>query len=132
VLTFFVHLALNFTLRGPLLAGGIALSTSLSAILDMVLLFYLFSRKWGPLWDSHLGRSLWVTSAASLVMGGVSVLMLRMEFLQSTHSILTRALALTLAISVGGGAFLLVAWLLDSREVKEVLALLPFRKGGRS
>jgi putative peptidoglycan lipid II flippase len=128
-LTFFIHLALNFYLRGPLLAGGIALSTSISAILDMVLLFYLFSRKWGPLWDSHLGRSLWVTSAASLVMGGVSVLMLRLQWLQSSHSILIRVSALTLAISVAGGCFFVVAWLLDSREVKEVFALFPFRKG---
>jgi putative peptidoglycan lipid II flippase len=131
-LTFFVHLALNFYLRIPLLAGGIALSTSLSAILDMVLLFYLFSRKWGPLWDSHLGRSLWVTSAASVVMGGVAALMLRLPALQSSYSILARVAALSLAIGVAGGAFFVVAWILGSREVKEVLTLFPFRRGRKS
>jgi len=125
--TFFIHLALNFWLRGPLLAGGIALSTSISAILDMALLFYLFSRRRGSLWDTHLARSLWVTSAASVVMAAISALMGRLPLLETSHSILIRASGLTLAIAVSAGAFLLVAWLLDSREVAEVLALLPGR-----
>ena len=126
-LTFFVHLGLNFWLRGPLLAGGIALSTSLSAILDMVLLFVLYSRNWGALWDRHLGRSVWVTSAASLGMAGVAAFLLRWPMLGASHPIWVRASALGLVVALGAGAFLLVAWLLDSKEVKEVLTLLPGR-----
>jgi len=130
-LTFFIHLALNFTLRGPLQAGGIALSTSISAILDMILLFVLFSRKWGPLWDVHIGRSLWVTCLASLVMGGVAEVILRAGLLEATHGLLIRASALTLAIAVAGGAFFAVAYLLGSHEVKEVMDLVAPRRKGR-
>src|SRR5207245_10484275 len=37
-LTFFLHLGLNFALRGPMAHDGIALSTSLSAFADSILL----------------------------------------------------------------------------------------------
>ena len=131
-LTFFVHLALNFALRGPLQAGGIALSTSISAILDMVLLFILFSKKRGRLWDAHLGRSMWVTCVASLVMGGVAEVILRAGFLEAQHGLLLRATALTLAIAVAGGAFFAVAYLLGSAEVKEVMDLITLRRKGRA
>ncbi|HEV8374791.1 MAG TPA: lipid II flippase MurJ, partial [Candidatus Polarisedimenticolia bacterium] len=123
--TFLVHLLLNFWLRGPLLAGGIALSTSVSALLDMVLLFHLFSRKWGRLWDSHLSRSLLVTSIASVAMGAVASPMNSLTLLQPAHSILVRSSVLGMVILVSAGAFLAVAWLLGSREVQEVMTLLP-------
>jgi putative peptidoglycan lipid II flippase len=123
--TFFIHLLLNFWLRGPLLAGGIALSTSISALLDMALLFYLFSRKRGSLWDSHLSRSLVVTSVASAVMAVVAWLTGFLPMLRPSHSILLRASGLGLAILVSAGAFLAVAWMLGSREVQEVMTLLP-------
>jgi putative peptidoglycan lipid II flippase len=131
-LTFFVHLALNFALRGPLQAGGIALSTSISALLDMVLLFILFSKKRGRLWDAHLGRSMWVTCVASLVMGGVAEVILRAGFLEAEHGLLLRAAALTLAIAVAGGAFFAVAYMLGSHEVKEVMDLITLRRKGRT
>ena len=129
-LTFFVHLALNFWLRGPLLAGGIALSTSLSAILDMVLLFYLFSRANGQLWDSGVGKSLRDTCIAGLVMGVAAFFGGRIAWLGSDHSIVVRAAALSAVILVCAGIFLAAARALGSREVGEVIALLP-RRGRR-
>jgi hypothetical protein len=65
-------------------------------------------------------------------MGGVAALMLRLPALQSSYSILARVAALSLAIGVAGGAFFVVAWILGSREVKEVLTLFPFRRGRKS
>jgi putative peptidoglycan lipid II flippase len=130
-LTFFVHLGLNFWLRGPLLAGGIALSTSISAILDMVLLFYLFSRAHGQLWDSGVAKSLRDTCVAGGVMGIAAFFGARLAWLASDHSILVRAAALSAVILACGAIFLGAALALGSREVGEVIALLP-RRGRKS
>ena len=129
-LTFFVHLGLNFWLRGPLQAGGIALSTSVSAILDMGLLFYLFARRRGPLWDAGLLKSLRVTCVAGAVMGLAAAAGGRLAWLQHGHSLATRASALALVITVCAGIFLLAARAMGSREVLEVFALVPRRLRG--
>ncbi len=126
-LTFFVHLGLNFWLRGPLLAGGIALSTSLSAILDMVLLFALFSRRRGPLWDPGLRKSLRVTCFASVVMGLAAFGGGKLPYLSHAHPVAVRAAALAAVISLCAGIFLAAARALGSREVLEVLTLVPGR-----
>jgi len=126
-LTFFVHLGLNFWLRGPLLVGGIALSTSLSAILDMALLFHLFSKRWGPLWYPGLWKSLRVTCAASTVMAVAAYAGSRLSLLEHGHSMLVRVSALAAVIGACGGLFLLTARALGSREVLEVIALVPRR-----
>jgi putative peptidoglycan lipid II flippase len=126
-LTFFVHLGLNFWLRGPLLAGGIALSTSVSAILDMALLFYLFAKHRGPLWDPGLLKSLRVTCGASAVMGLAAYAGGRLPYLEHGHSLLIRAGALALVVGVCAGIFLAAARAMGSREVLEVIALVPRR-----
>ena len=122
--TFFVHLGLAFWLRGPLQSGGIALSTSISAVLDMVLLFHLFSRRWGPLWGRALGRSLLTTCVASTVLGLSAYAFGRLPWLDPGHTLLVRVSALTLSIGVSGSAFLLAARAIGSREVTEVLSLV--------
>jgi len=131
LLTFFVHLGLNYYLRGPLGAGGIALSTSLSAILDMVLLFFLFSRRWGPLGSPGLVRSLLVTATASVPLGLAAYEAGGLAWLAPGHSTLVRATCLVSAIAISGGLFLLAARALGSREVAETIALLPRRSRRR-
>ncbi len=126
-LTFLIHLALNFALRIPLKAGGIALSTSISSLLDMVLLFVLFSRRRGQLWDSHLRRSLLVTCGAGAVMGGVAWFLGKLPWLEASQGTTMRALALGGAITVSAAFFLATAWIFGSQEVKEVMTLLPAR-----
>jgi len=132
MLTFFVHLGLNFALRGPLLAGGIALSTSISAVLDMALLFLLFSRRSGPLWVPTFGRSLWVTSAASVALGLVAGACSSSTWLESGEPLFLRALTLFAIITASAAVFLLTARALGSQEVRQVLSLLPGRfRGGK-
>ena len=129
-LTFFVHLGLNFWLRGPLLAGGIALSTSVSAILDMALLFYLFAKHRGPLWDPGLLKSLRVTCGASALMGLAAHAAGRLPYLEYGHSLVVRAAALGLVITVCAGIFLAAARAMGSREVLEIVDLVSRRPRG--
>lgn len=129
--TFFVHLALNFALSGPLQAGGIALSTSVSAMLDAALLFYLFSRRHGTVWDAGMSRSLLATLGAGTAMGILAAVSVRIPLLGSDHPTLARAGVLALVIAVCSGVFLAAARLLGCREVRELSSLLPARWGRR-
>ncbi len=129
-LTFFVHLGLNFWLRGPLLAGGIALSTSVSAILDMALLFYLFAKHRGPLWDAGILKSLRVTCAASAVMGLAAHAAGGIPYLGHGHSLALRAAALGLVIAACAAIFLAAARAMGSREVREIAALVSRGRRG--
>lgn len=132
VITFLVHLALIFLLKGPLQAGGIALSTSLSAALNMGLLFVLFSRSWGSLWERSLARSFLTTSLASLGVGWLAYTGAKAPWLGTEFPIWARAGTLGLVILISGGAFLLTTRILGSLEVAEILQLLPGRHKDRS
>src|SRR5439155_11916748 len=58
-LTFFLHLGLNFALRGPMRHGGIALSTSISALPASALSAWLLRRRAGDYLDAAAGGAAW-------------------------------------------------------------------------
>jgi putative peptidoglycan lipid II flippase len=68
-----LNIGLNFLLIGPLAHGGLALSTSLSALFAMLLLFVFLRRRIGGLGGKEIFDGFWRICIASGVMGLVVV-----------------------------------------------------------
>jgi putative peptidoglycan lipid II flippase len=122
--TFFVHLGLNFTLRGPMAHNGIALSTSLTAFLDALLLLLLLPRHAGPFLDRALAASAARTLTAGALMAAALLTALRWVDVPALPGLGVKAAALAALVAGGGGIYLAVSLLLGGREVRLIGSML--------
>src|SRR2546422_1251484 len=117
-LTFFLHLGLNFALRGPMRHSGIALSTSISALADSALLAWMLRRRAGEYLDAGVARSAWHTLVAAAAMGAVLVFGLRVVDVVALHGLAAKALALGGLVAGGASVYLGAMALLGNEEMR--------------
>lgn len=116
------NLAMNLALLWPMAEAGLALSTSLAAMLQLALLVGLFARKFGALhWRELAGtlRSTLLATAALLAAGGGMFWLL-----PGGLEIGSELAGVFCPLVTGGAAFFLVSWWLRAPE----LALLSRAK----
>ena len=130
LITFGLHLGLNFALRGPLQHSGIALSTSLSAFVDAALLAFLLRRRYGEFLDAPVRACALRTAVAAAAMAGALTLarpyldpMVRTGFTAKAATLLTLILS-------GWAVYILTALATGSGEVKLVASAFLRRRGG--
>jgi len=116
-----VNLVLNLTLIWPLAELGLAVSTSIAAGLQVVLLTVAFSRRASALpW-----RELFSTvSRSALAVAAMSAAVLAVEHFAPTTAELSRtqqAVQLAIVIALGAAAYLATAWLLRMQELQFLL-----------
>ncbi len=126
-----VHVLLCVALIGPLQHMGIALATSLSSALNMVLLMWLLGRRMGrDVWR----RDIFTGAVKFLIGGGVMALALwgaqRWQPFSAMQGPWAAAGWLAVVVGVGVVSYGATHLALGGREVRELLALLPGR-GGR-
>jgi len=130
--------AFAFTLHVPLCIGlgwwlgyaGIALSTSLAALVNAAgLLFLLCRREWTD-WLKPVASTIMRLAAATALMGGVLVAMLDWADFGSRIGLSARAGTLGVLIAAGGISFLLAARLLGAREGEQIWGELRGRGAG--
>lgn len=126
-LTFFLHLGLNFALRGPMAHDGIALSTALSAFADSILLAWLLRRRAGPYLDRAVALTVARTFLASGAMAAVLLAGLARVDVRMLHGIALKASALGVFIAVGAAVYLAVSVVTGSEEVRLVRSVLGRR-----
>lgn len=126
------NVALNLLLVWPMAEAGLALATSLAAMLQMVLLTSWFSGQFGALGWRELGRTAVVTLAATacLLIAGYAALWF-MSYQMAMSGRFARVIAPLVSGSV---AFLTAGWLFDAAELKFLTgrgtsAPLPERPG---
>ncbi len=126
-LTFFLHLGLNFVLRGPMAHDGIALSTSLSAFADSILLAWLLRRRAGDYLDRPVALCAARTLAASGALAVVLLLAIRRIDILALHGIALKAAALVSLIAGGGAVYFAASFLLGSEELRLIRSVFPRR-----
>jgi putative peptidoglycan lipid II flippase len=125
--TFVVHLGLNFALRGPMAHNGIALSTSLTAMLDALLLLRLLPRHTGPFLDRVLAASAGRTLLAGAVMAAALLLALHHLDVQALPGLGLKASALAALVGGGAAIYLASSLLLGGGEARLILAVVRRR-----
>jgi putative peptidoglycan lipid II flippase len=121
---FIFNLLFSLMLMGPLLHGGLALASTLSALCQMAMLLYFLRRKIGRFGGRSIALAGGKTLIAALPMALVVSLVIRYADWQVQGHKLVKGGILGGAIAGGIAVFLLSAYLLRIEEVNEVFGML--------
>lgn len=129
-IAFLLNLGFSLWLMGPLLHGGLALASSLSALGNMLLLFWLLRRKAGLLGGRRMLRTAFVSLLAAVPAAGSAWLITRLLDWSLAGHKLQKGLFLMLAVASAVASYGIVCQMLRSEEAGEFWTILR-RKLGR-
>ena len=113
-----LNIGLNFLLIGPLAHGGLALSTSLSVLFAMILLFVFLRRRLGGLGGKEMLDGFWRICIASGVMGlVVATAWAPLAGLCQGRGFIRSAGCLTVAILIGIASYGIASYFLRLPEL---------------
>lgn len=116
-------------LKDPLKNGGLALAATISAVVNVAILLYIFQKRWGALNNKLIGLSFIRTLTASAVMG-VPLFIINDKFDGfSNLRLLPQVGLLGLTIVFSVGIYLAVLKIMKSHEVDELFSII--RKRGQ-
>jgi putative peptidoglycan lipid II flippase len=126
VSTMVLNLILNLSLVGVLDAAGLALSTSICAVINMVVLVYALNVRGIQVWGERLpGFALkLVVAGAAMTAAGLAALNVLPE---SSHK-MGQLISLFVPLAASAAVFLLAAWALRIRELTTLLQAVFTRK----
>src|SRR4051794_16130258 len=124
-----INIALNwfFTFRMALGHRGLALSTSLVAIINFLILYAMMRRYVGRLETGTMIRTLAKLLVAGTLLAGICFFAQRFLFAAHVDSVVRNAAGLTITIAAGAAAFFGTAYLLRVDEVRDVVDLVRRR-----
>jgi len=118
ILALVINLIISLSLINVLGVTGLALANTIAALIEMTLLSVMIRKRLGGLDDRRLALSAVKTTVASIVMGlavwgflGVAV----------NAGVIIRAFG---GIAIGASVFFVVAWLLRSEELHDVMGMV--------
>ncbi|ABR46449.1 integral membrane protein MviN [Alkaliphilus metalliredigens QYMF] len=112
-----VNIVLNFILVQFMAHRGLALATSISAILSSLLLLYGLKRKIGPLGIKNMLTTGIKVLASSLIMGFATLHVYRYLSFSFTGSTLIDLIVLSVSIGFGALVYLLLIYLMKVKEL---------------
>jgi putative peptidoglycan lipid II flippase len=122
-IAFLVNLLFSLILMGPLLHGGLALASSLSAFCNMALLLWYLRKKIGPFGGRKICIAAFKAALATVPMAALVLWGMSLTDWTLTGHKAEKAMTLFGAISAGAGVFFITALLLRSGEAREALEL---------
>jgi putative peptidoglycan lipid II flippase len=124
-----LNVALNwfFTFHMELGHRGLALSTSLVALTNFLILYVMMRSYIGRLETGMMLKTLAKLLVAGALLAGICFLAQRFLFASYVDSLLRNALGLTITIAAGAAAFFGTAYLLHVAEVRDVVELVRRR-----
>lgn len=123
-----VNIILNLILMHPLSFRGLALATSVSAILNMSILFIVLNKRIGPFDVDDLRNSFFKIVLASLLMGLLLGFFLSFyQFDLELGNLFQKIILVVLMVAISSGSYILLASLLGIKEVKRVMGIFRFK-----
>jgi len=119
-----LNVLLNFLLIRPLKHSGLALATSISMLVNMLILFFLLKRRLREMEGARIINSLFKVSLISAAMGTGVRYLLGMLSSPESSSLATQAFQVSLAVIAGLVIFCSLAYLIKLEEFKLVLQAL--------
>ena len=110
-----LNLALNLTLIWPMAEAGLAVSTSISAGVQVLLLMAIFARRHAPLDRRQLVRTAMHTVLSTLMMG--AAVLLSLAALPTGDRLINQMLRVGVPLAAGMAAYCGTYWLLGGREL---------------
>jgi putative peptidoglycan lipid II flippase len=115
-----LNFGLNLLLIWPLAEAGLAVATSISAGLQVVVLLAIFSRRLAPIEWPLLARSAWRTAVATLAMAAAGHAVLGATWPAS--DLAGKLAQVSLPVAAGMAVYFAAAWLLGGGELKTIFS----------
>jgi putative peptidoglycan lipid II flippase len=121
-----LNIALNwfFTFRMDLGHRGLALSTSLVALTNFLILYGMMRRYVGRLETGVMLQTLAKLFVAGALLAGICLAAQYFHLVSPEWSLWRKALGLAITIAIGAGTFFSVAYLLRVDEVRDLVGLV--------
>jgi putative peptidoglycan lipid II flippase len=129
LISFLANVVLSLLLMQPMKHGGLALATSLSSMLNVVLLLLALDIKIGSLGLKRLKESVFKIAVCSLIMGGVVHGLSSFVMPYDNLSFRGQLSGVTLCILAGVIVYAVLSCLIKSPEIKSLVALTG--RGGK-
>jgi putative peptidoglycan lipid II flippase len=129
-----VNFTMNWVLVGVLQERGLALSTSVSALLNFALLYFIMRRRIGDIEDSKTAATVARILAAAAVMAVVCWIVshgITLIFGASSSGFAAKGLNVALSVAAGFGVFYLATLLLGINELKAAITNIAGRVAAR-
>ena len=127
IISFVVNLLVSLALMYPMKHKGLALATSLAAIVNVIILGIVLKKKIGPFLDRNFYFSTLKIITSSIIMWGSIMLIDVFMSWDSSSSFRSRFIYLLTAIVAGATTFFICSYLLKSPEMHSVIRLLKKR-----
>ncbi len=121
IVALIVNAGFSVALMFPLKHGGIALATSIASAVNVGILWVILNRRIGNILDAEFYRSFGKTVFASLVMGGMILVVETITPWQPSGPFDARLIYLVLCVTGGAAVFFTTAFLLKSPEIEIML-----------
>jgi putative peptidoglycan lipid II flippase len=121
IVSLIVNAIFSVALMFPLKHGGIALATSVASAVNVGMLWVILKRRVGAILDAEFYRSFGKTVFASLVMGGMILVVDLIYPWRPSGPFNARLIYLVLSVTGGGAVFFAAAFLLKSPEIELML-----------
>ena len=132
VLAVAVNIALNLALMRPLGFRGLALATSLAAMVNMFSLMFLLQRRVGSLNLADLAANFAKILGCSALLGAILLALQRIYPLAlGTAALPSKILYLLVLTLIAGGGYVLVSYLLKIRELSLIIGIIRRKKPNR-
>ena len=125
------NIVLNLVLMGPLKHAGLALATSLSALINLVGLVYYLRKRLGRIQGRRILFSFLRISFVSLIMGAVTYKIIGQINFLADPGTFTRLLVLAQAVFGGLGVYFFVSYLMRSDELRFLYNAYSKKTAGR-
>jgi putative peptidoglycan lipid II flippase len=127
IISFVVNLLVSVALMYPMKHKGLALATSLAAIVNVIILGIVLKKKIGPFLDRNFYFSTFKIITSSIVMWGAIMLIDVFLPWNSSSSFRSRLIYLLTTITAGAATFFICSYLLKSPEMHSIIRLLKKR-----
>jgi putative peptidoglycan lipid II flippase len=118
LLSIVTNFVMNWLLVDVMRERGLALSTSIVALLNFALLYFLMRRRVGEIEDRRTAITIAQILLASIVMGAVCRFVSAAISSYAGESFAGRMTNVALSVATGAGVFYFAAWMLGVRELR--------------
>ncbi|MBE9536658.1 MAG: murein biosynthesis integral membrane protein MurJ [Proteobacteria bacterium] len=128
---FIANIVLSLLLMGPLQHGGLALATSLSSLLNFVLLLLIIRKRVGAIVDRSLVLSFMRSLIASVIVAVIAGFICSMGNWEVDGMTIDKVAVLSAAIGAGMLSYFLFSFLFRSEEMTYILNVIKTKVRGR-
>lgn len=127
IFSMLINIILNLILMGPLKHGGLALATSISALVNVTLLIHFLRKRMGLIGGRKILFSTLKVTLASVLMG-ILIFYFNAEFFDPMGPLGMKVFILTIEIALGVGVFCLISYFLKNEELAFIGKLIKNRR----